>query len=126
MDLRNRPATLTVRGMTRAKDGQIHLDSKTKLITVLVYLNSDWGDAGGQLRLLRSPTDIEDVVTEIPPHFGSMVAFRCRPNAWHGHKPYVGVRRALQLNWVTDASAARTNVWRHSLSCFLKRLRLAS
>ena len=39
IDLLNRPTTVTVRGQCRASDGQIHTDSKTKLITVLIYMN---------------------------------------------------------------------------------------
>src|SRR4051812_48235258 len=34
IDLDSRPVTITVRGQTRAKDGQIHTDSKDKLLTV--------------------------------------------------------------------------------------------
>lgn len=124
IDLSDRPPTLTVRGRARPKDGQIHIDSKTKLITVLIYFNRRWGSNGGCLRLLRSPDDIEDVIAEIPPESGTLVAFRCRENAWHGHKPFDGVRRSVQLNWVVDESAARRSERRHGWSSLLKRLRL--
>ena len=122
MDLTGRPTTLTVRGMTRQKDGQVHTDGASKLITILIYLNSDWGSDGGCLRLLKSK-NIDDVITEIPPAGGTLVAFRCRDNAWHGHKPFVGERRSLQLNWVMHEAAARNNVWRHRVSAFVKRVR---
>lgn len=122
LDLSGRPTTLTVRGQTRAKDGQIHTDSKTKLITVLLYLNPAWNGDGGCLRLLRSGTDIDDVIEEILPTEGTLVAFRCTPNAWHGHKPFVGERRSLQLNWVVDESAARRSGRRHGLSALVKRI----
>ena len=123
VDLTGRPATLTVRGLCRPKDGKIHTDSKSKLITVLIYLNPPWTTDGGRLRLLRSPSDIEDAIVEIPPYQGTMVAFRCADNAWHGHKPYDGQRRSIQLNWVVDEDAARSSARRHRLSAFLKRLR---
>ncbi len=122
LDLSGRPATLTVRGQTRRKDGQIHTDSKTKLVTVLLYLNPVWEAEGGRLRLLRSPDDIEDTVAEVSPEAGAMVIFQCVPNAWHGHKPYAGERRSLQLNWVTDAGAAQATKGRHSLSKLFKTL----
>lgn len=123
IDLSNRPTTLTVRGRSRAsRDGRIHLDSKTKLITVLIFMNRHWEDPGGRLRLLRSADDINDVVVEIPPEDGLMAAFRCRKNAWHGHLPYEGERRTLQLNWVVDEAAARRSERRHGLSSFFKRL----
>lgn len=122
MDLQNRPTTLTVRGRCRAKDGQIHTDSDTKLITVLVYLNNHWEADGGRLRLLRSSDNLDDMITEVPPEAGSMVCFRNRDNAWHGHGSFDGVRRVLQLNWVTDEAAARQAERRHRRSAFWKKL----
>lgn len=121
MDLTGRPATLTVRGRTRQKDGQVHTDGASKLVTVLIYLNSGWGSDGGCLRLLRTQ-NIDDVITEVRPEAGTLIAFRCRDNAWHGHKPFVGERRSLQLNWVMHEAAARNNIWRHRLSAFVKRV----
>ncbi len=121
MDLTGKPPTLTVRGMTRQKDGQVHLDSVTKLVTVLIYLNGGWGADGGRLRLLRSK-NIDDVITEVPPEAGTLIAFRCRDNAWHGHKPFVGERRSIQLNWVVGESAARNTIWRHRISAFMKKV----
>jgi hypothetical protein len=123
MDLSGKPATLTVRGCTRLKDGQIHIDSQSKLITVLLYLNRDWQAAGGRLRLLRNAHDIDDVIAEVPPEEGALLAFRCRPNAWHGHQPFDGPRRSLQLNYVVSDSASRWSNIRHSLSAILKSLR---
>jgi SM-20-related protein len=123
MDLTSRPATLTVRGCTRLKDGQIHTDSASKLITVLLYLNRDWNAAGGRLRLLNNSYDIDDVIAEVPPEEGSLLAFRCRENAWHGHLPFDGPRRSLQLNYVTSEGASRWSNVRHTLSAMLKSLR---
>jgi SM-20-related protein len=123
LDLTGRPATLTVRGCTRMKDGQIHIDSQSKLITVLLYLNRDWNAAGGRLRLLRNSHDIDDIIAEVPPENGALLAFRCRPNAWHGHQPFDGPRRSIQLNYVISDSASRWSNIRHSLSAMLKSLR---
>ncbi len=122
MRLENHPTTLTVRGRCRARDGQIHTDSDTKLITVLVYLNDRWDAEGGRLRLLRSSDDLDDVVAEVPPEAGSMVCFRNRKNAWHGHGSFEGVRRVLQLNWVTDEAAVHQSERRHRHSAFWKKL----
>jgi len=123
MDFTGRPATLTVRGCTRMKDGQIHIDSQSKLITVLLYLNRDWHAAGGRLRLLRNSHDIDDAIVEVPPEEGALIAFRCRENAWHGHQPFDGPRRSIQLNYVTSETASRWSNIRHSLSAMLKSLR---
>ena len=124
IDLTDRPTTFTLRGMSREKDGRIHTDSKTKLITVLIYLNADWQDGaeGGKLRMLRSPSDLEDYVAEVSPDFGTMVAFKCVENAWHGHKPFVGQRRSIQLNWVVSEEAVAASRSRHRISAFFKKL----
>ena len=54
IDLSGRPITVTVRGVSRASDGQIHTDSKSKLVTMLLYMNREWESSHGRLRLLRS------------------------------------------------------------------------
>ena len=46
---------VTARGVSAARDGQIHTDSRTKLITVLIYMNNAWEAKTGRLRLLRGP-----------------------------------------------------------------------
>jgi SM-20-related protein len=122
IDLQTRPATLTVRGHCRAKDGRIHTDSKTKLITVLLYLNAPWEAQGGRLRLLRSENDIENYFAEVPPDQGTLLCFRNGPHAWHGHKSFNGQRRVLQLNWVVNEAAANASARRHGFSALLKRL----
>src|ERR1700691_2085260 len=42
IDLEGRPTMVTVRGQARPSDGGIHADSKTKLVTVLIYMNEAW------------------------------------------------------------------------------------
>ncbi len=122
IDLEGRPVMITVRGHTRAKDGRIHTDSKTKLLTARLYFNDDWSAEGGRLRLLRSARDLEDYVAEVPPDKGTLLAFRCAENAWHGHKPFVGPRRTIQINWVTTEAVKRREIARHSLSARMKSL----
>jgi hypothetical protein len=122
MDLSNRPTTVTVRGQCRATDGQIHTDSVTKLITVLIYMNGKWEKPGGRLRLLRSPDNLNDAFAEVPPNQGTLLAFKNQPNAWHGHESYEGERRAIQLNWVRDAGVVWREQKRHRLSAFLKKM----
>lgn len=125
-DLRKRPTLVTVRGKCRARDGKIHTDSKDKIVTVLLYLNPSWEKEGGRLRLLRQPDDIEDYVAEVPPDEGTMLAFKCSETAWHGHKPFEGERRAIQLNWVTEERYVRREQRRHKFSSFFKRIGLAT
>lgn len=126
VDLRDHPTLATIRGRCRASDGKIHTDSESKIITVLVYLNSSWEANGGRLRLLRSATDLEDFAAEVPPDAGTLLAFRRSENSFHGHKSFVGERRSIQINWVRDAGVARREQARHRLSAWFKRLKPSS
>jgi hypothetical protein len=123
VDLTNRPDMITVRGRCSEKDGKIHTDSETKIITILVYMNSAWESSGGQLRLLRSGTNLEDVILEVPPTEGTLLAFRRSNNSWHGHKPFSGSRRVIQFNWVTSEAVVRREQNRHRFSAWMKKLR---
>jgi hypothetical protein len=122
LDLSGRPTTITVRGRCGPKDGKIHTDSLSKIITVLIYMNPSWEDAGGRLRLLRSGDDLDDIIAEVPPLEGTLLAFRRAENSWHGHKPFVGERRVIQFNWVTSSGNQRVTMLRHHVSAPFKRL----
>jgi SM-20-related protein len=125
IDLARYPTTVTVRGMCQQKDGRIHTDTKSKIITVLVYMNPAWEGEGGRLRVLRSANDLEDYVAEVPPIEGTLLAFRRSETSFHGHKPFIGPRRVVQLNWVTSEAGAWRETARHRVSAFFKRLRAA-
>ena len=123
IDLTGRPTMYTVRGFTRARDGKIHPDSETKLITVLLYLNDDsWPSDGGRLRLLRSATDLEDFVEEVEPAGGTLLVFKREDHSWHGHQSFEGPRRAIQLNWVTDNAVVWREQNRHGIGSKIKSL----
>ncbi len=87
VDLSGRPKMYSLRGYTRAKDGQIHTDSKDKIITVLLYLNQDWTQPGGRLRLLRNGRDVDNFAIEVPPDNGTLLIFKRSETSWHGHHP---------------------------------------
>ena len=123
VSLKGRPTMVTARGVSAARDGQIHTDSRTKVITVLIYMNNAWEAPGGRLRLLRGPDNLEDVIAEVPPDEGTLLIFKNEPNAWHGFHPFEGPRRVIQLNWVTDMGVVRREQFRHKVSAFFKRLR---
>jgi hypothetical protein len=122
VDLRGRPTMLTVRGNSDGKDGRIHTDSETKIITLLLYLNPVWEPAEGRLRLLHGPGDLDDYAREVVPLAGTMLAFRRSGRSFHGHRPHTGPRRALQLNWVNDAEVVRRELGRHRWSARVKKL----
>ncbi|HEY4078544.1 MAG TPA: 2OG-Fe(II) oxygenase, partial [Rhizomicrobium sp.] len=123
VDLKGRPTMVTARGISAARDGQIHTDSRTKLITVLIYMNNAWEAKTGRLRLLRGPDNLEDVIAEVPPDEGTLLIFKNEPNAWHGFHAFEGPRRVIQLNWVTDQGVVAREQTRHKVSAFFKRLR---
>jgi SM-20-related protein len=126
IDLSGRPTMITVRGECRPTDGRIHTDSADKIITVLIYLNPGWESAGGRLRILRSGHDLDDYAAEAAPEAGSMLAFRRSEISFHGHHPFSGERRAIQLNWVTSRRYVIREQLRHRISAFAKRVRRRS
>lgn len=125
VELDGRPKMYSLRGYTRAKDGQIHTDSKDKIITVLVYLNQDWKQDGGRLRILKNGHDVDDFVAEVPPDNGTLLVFKRADNSWHGHHPFEGQRRSLQMNWMTSEGSKGWHKVRHTISAAVKKLTAA-
>ena len=123
LDLSDRHTMITVRGMADKRDGRIHTDTKSKFLTLLLYLNSEWMADGGRLRILKNGRDLDDYVTEIPPTFGTCLIFKVTDNCWHGHKPFHGARRVLQLNYIRDEAALNRHLLRHNLTARLKHLK---
>lgn len=123
IDLRNRPTMTTVRSNSQAKDGRIHADASFKLATLLLYLNEPWSTQGGRLRVLRSATNIEDYAAEVAPEAGLLFCFKVQPNSWHGHKPFVGPRRYVMLNYCRDLETRNREVARHRFTGKVKKLK---
>jgi SM-20-related protein len=122
IDLSGRPTVTTVRGRCDLSDGRIHTDSTSKIITVLIYMNETWEQAGGRLRLLRSADDLNDIIVEVPPVAGTMLAFKRSNNSWHGHEPFAGERRVIQFNWLTSQGNRQIAMLRHHTSASFKRV----
>ncbi len=125
LSLDGRATMITVRGRADKRDGRIHTDTESKFLTMLLYLNPAWAADGGRLRVLNNSKSLDDYVVEIPPTFGTCLLFKVTDNCWHGHKPFVGERRVLQLNYVRDDAALNRHLLRHSLTAKLKKLRRA-
>jgi SM-20-related protein len=129
LDLHGSPTMVTLRGWTSDRDGRIHCDSLAKRVTVLLYLNREtdaWNRREGCLRLLRGPKDLEDFAVEVPPVNGTLLVFPNGPTTWHGHRPFVGQRYSVQLNYMTTDDKARSELRRHRFSAFVKRLTRAA
>ena len=122
IDLVGRPLMITVRGRCAQKDGRIHTDTEAKLVTALIYFNEGWEAKGGRLRLTRGPSDLDDYIAEVPPEMGTLVTFRRSDKSFHGHEPFVGVRRYVMFNWMASGFAARSELLRHEVSAVAKRL----
>jgi SM-20-related protein len=130
LELDDAPTMVTLRGWTNDRDGDIHCDSTAKRVTVLPYLNpataEAWTQHEGCLRLLRGPGDLENYAVEVPPVNGTLLVFPNGPDAWHGHKRFTGQRYSVQLNYMTTDAKARSELRRHRLSAFMKRLTRAA
>ncbi len=130
LELTGAPTMVTLRGWTSERDGRIHCDSLAKRVTVLLYLNRPGGEAWarqeGCLRLLRGPGDLEDYAVEVPPVDGTLLVFPNGPTTWHGHRQFVGPRYSIQLNYMTTDDKARSEMRRHRISAFVKRLTQAA
>ncbi len=112
-DLENRPQMIVVRKWSATKDGRPHTDGQDKVATALVYLNDDWQAEGGALRFLAGD-DLDGPGTDpIPARYGGFAAFARADDSWHGHKPFAGERRVVQVFWLKDADAAARKTRRH-------------
>jgi len=121
VDLQDKPIIITARGYSRQKDGQVHTDSKTKLITILLYINDGWDDASGRLRMLNA-NNIDDYAAEFSSSIGQLIAFKVTDNCWHGYQSYEGQRQSLQINYLVEEKYTKHHVYRHKLSAFFKKL----
>src|SRR6266699_3558930 len=93
-----------------------------RFVTLLLYLNPGWSAPEGRLRLLYNDHDLTRYAAEISPDAGRCLIFKVTPNCWHGHEPFDGERRTIQLNYVTSEEVRERDLKRHRFSAFLKGL----
>lgn len=100
-DMHPYPRLTTIMKRSQPKYGAIHTDGPSKVMTMLVYMNDEWQqDEGGRLRVLYDQKNYDRYKLEVPPVMGTMFAFLRSDNSWHGHLPFVGERRVVQIAWV--------------------------
>ena len=121
VNLKNAEVITTLRGFSRFKDGKIHTDSQSKIVTVLLYLNKNWDNEIGNLRLLKKNNDLDNYIQEISSEYGNLVAFKVTDNCWHGFMPFEGKRLSIQLNYIYPKSLNMHKI-RHKLSASFKKL----
>jgi hypothetical protein len=103
IDLDRHRRVTTIRRYSDAREGRAATASQAKIAALLVYLNDAWSSSdGGRLRVLHGPDDLDDMAAEIPPMMGSIFGFRRTENSWHGHTPFAGERRVVQVAWMQD------------------------
>lgn len=101
MDLHPFPRLTTIMRRSQPKYGAIHTDGPSKIMTMLVYMNDTWQpNDGGRLRVLYDGKNFEPYKLEVPPIMGTMFAFLRSDKSWHGHLPFSGERRVVQIAWV--------------------------
>jgi SM-20-related protein len=115
IELDHLATTLTVRRYVAPSDGDVHNDSRRKKITVLIYLNEQWDQRGGQLRFVRPSQDVEDFYVEVPPVGGTLVAFRRNDQSFHGFARATGERRNVQMYWVEPRSKNKDKFRKRSI-----------
>jgi hypothetical protein len=118
------PPLVTICRHLNLRHGTIHTDSRSKIATALLYLEPEWphGSAGA-LRFLRRIDSIDDMVApEIAPVYGTIAAFKRADDSFHGHLPFEGERRVIQVAWLSSAEELARKTRRGSFSRWLKRL----
>lgn len=76
--------------------------NKYRWLNMLVYLNHDWDEEGGQLQLW----DDDGPAVKVAPEFNRTVVFRTSGSSWHGHPvPNVRPRRSIAAYFYADEPA---------------------
>jgi hypothetical protein len=118
------PTLVTICRLLNKRHGTIHTDSRSKVATALLYLQPEWpyGSAGA-LRFLSRIDSIDAIVApEVPPVYGNVVAFRRADNSFHGHLPFEGERRVIQVAWLTSREEMERKTRRGRFSRLMKKI----
>lgn len=121
IDFTSRPMLITVRKMCKPHEGRAHVDGKSKIATLLIYMHSGWASPDGRIRVLNSK-DMDDYSFELPPDEGNAFTFLRSEDSWHGHTPFEGERRVLQIAWLDNQDSMVRKMKRHHVSHFFKKL----
>lgn len=122
--LGDRPTLATLCRSLNRRHGTIHTDSRSKVATALLYLNAGWPDtSAGCLRFLARIDDIDaQVAPEVRPLYGTLAAFKREENSFHGHLPFQGERRVIQVAWLISEDEKHRKTRRGRVSRIVKRL----
>jgi hypothetical protein len=123
-DLGRYPTLVTLCRLLNKRHGTIHTDSRSKIATALIYLNPQWPDTSeGCLRFLHRIDDIDSVIApELTPLYGEFAVFKRCDNSFHGHLPYEGERRVIQVAWLTSEEEKLRKTRRGKFSRAFKKI----
>jgi len=118
------PTLVTLCRALNKRHGTIHTDSRSKVATALLYLNQSWPDtSNGCLRFLGRVDDVDSLVApELKPLYGNLAVFKRSDKSFHGHLPYEGERRVIQVAWLTSEEEKLRKTQRGKLSRLFKKL----
>ena len=118
------PTLVTLCRSLNKRHGTIHTDSKSKVATALIYLNAQWPDTSdGCLRFLHKIDDIDSIAApELAPLYGEFAVFKRCENSFHGHLPYEGERRVIQVAWLISEEEKLRKTKRGNFSRTFKKL----
>ena len=118
------PTLVTLCRLLNKRHGTIHTDSKSKVATALIYLNAQWPDTSdGCLRFLHKIDDIDSIAApELAPLYGEFAVFKRCENSFHGHLPYEGERRVIQVAWLISEEEKLRKTKRGNFSRMFKKL----
>ena len=118
------PTLVTLCRLLNKRHGTIHTDSRSKVATALLFLNHQWPDTSdGCLRFLHRIDSIDDLVApELKPLYGEFAVFKRCDNSFHGHLPYEGERRVIQVAWLTSEEEKARKTRRGRFSRGFKKL----
>ncbi len=118
------PTLVTLCRALNKRHGTIHTDSRSKVATALLYLNQSWpSTSDGCLRFLGRVDDVDSLVApELEPVYGNLAVFKRSDNSFHGHLPFEGERRVIQVAWLTSEDEKLRKTQRGKLSRLFKKL----
>ncbi len=122
IDFVSLPRLTTIRKLSAPHEGRIHCDSECKVGSLLLYMNETWLSPEGRLRVLRSADSFDDYAAEVSPETGSVFAFLRSDYSWHGHTPFTGERRVVQVAWLRSQADVDRKTKRHRVSGLVKSL----
>ena len=123
-DLDRYPVLVTICRSLNKRHGTIHTDSRSKVATALLYLSPHWPHgSAGSLRFLQRIDSIDELAApEVLPVYGTLVAFKRADNSFHGHLPFEGERRVIQVAWLISEEEKQRKTKRGKFTRLLKKL----